>query len=199
MYRVYEENRDNVERNRLTIIGCGTAYNAILDVDRQAAAGIDDDMLSLVKLHLHIPESITDHDEYLKSILIPACRGAVETYTGLSIVPQTITAILRNELGNIELPYGPVLEITSVQNRNDEEVTDYKVNGGQFKRIETSGDWFQVIYEAGYETIPSELQMAILQEVAYRFENRGDQGKSDLSDGAKSYASRYRRVETWLP
>lgn len=181
-------------------------YNAVLDLSF-GSEGAEELTLAEVKRHLLIDELNTDHDNYL-SILIPASRRAVEKYTGRSIVRKTMTVILQNQLGNIELPYGPVVDITSVKDieGNDIDADSYEVRGESFKYLETRYDWVKLTYTTAYDvgvdpTVDPgfvDLLHAVLCEIAWRFEHRGDEvNVGGLSPMAKGIAAQYRR-QTWL-
>lgn len=140
----------------------------------------------------------TDDEDALLNSYITAARQMIEGYLNVSLVERVVTANLLNELGDIYLPYGPIGEITSfVQDHAPEDKIDadiYKLRGQQFKRISTAfDDSITVTYTVGYATVPQYLKVAVLQQVAFMYENRGDVEKV-LSPDVKNSLAQYRRV-----
>ena len=139
----------------------------------------------------------SDDDDYLTSI-IPQARESLEAYTGLSFAPKTIVAVLRNELGDIEIPYGPITAVASVKDEDDNNVT-CKIVGNQFKKI--ADPWLpylKVTYTAGYTSLPNALKRAILEEAAFRYSHRGEEVDSaGYCKGSLALAAPFKRT-SWL-
>lgn len=168
----------------------------------------------------------TEDDDYFTNILIPACRGVLENYCHVSLVEKTITATLRieNNISTrfssgycrpgdqdnvIELPYGPIKEILNITQLSSNgavstmtENEDYTLTATLFKNIifNATGT-FLLVYKAGYQTvIPRDLKLAILNEIAFRYEHRGDEGKKYQADqpgvcaASQVLADKYRRI-----
>jgi hypothetical protein len=55
-----------------------------------------------------------------------------------------------------------------------------------------------MLYDAGYITLPKRLKDAMLKEIAYRYENRGDVNVDGISKEATMLASTYKTTITWL-
>lgn len=170
----------------------GVAYNAVIDVS-VVESGTEPVTLTEAKAHLHI--TYADEDTYITS-LIKRCRQAISKYTGLSLIDTTVTAILNNGSGGIELPYGPVKTFTSMVDSEDVVIDSYKLRGLDFKYLESPvNDYVKVVYTTGYTTFPEDLKHAILNEIAFRFENRIV--SEALSETTKKIAFPYKR-RTWL-
>lgn len=148
-------------------------------------------------------------EDTLLDIFITAAREQCEAYSNISFIPRTVTAIVTNLCGGIFLPYGPTLAITSITDQDGNVLTtdDYKVQGDKWKQLLTpKQDGLIVVYTAGYGTtydFPKELKLAILQQVFYLYENRGEisnvtrQGiptETTLSPQAKATLQRLKRV-----
>lgn len=110
------------------------------------------------------------------------------------------------------LPYGPIRAITSVtmiSQANPPVVsiltlnTDYFLRGaalpGSFQEIMIP-NWSNnclIVYYAGYLTVPSDLKLAILNEIAFRYESRGDatnryaQQNVGICEAARVLADKY--------
>lgn len=164
--------------------------------------------LQEVKRHLNLSFDtagsfdLTDDDTYLTE-LITEVRADMEELLGLSLGVKTLTAELRNECGGIEIPFGPVISITSITDEDGNVLvadTDYKTHGLDFPKILwPTYDYLLIIYQAGYETIPPGLKRALKEEIAYRYNSRGDEENRyrsqvvGVSQGARDLAFKYSR------
>lgn len=141
-------------------------------------------------------------DDTLLTRYNTAARSRIENYTGLSLAPKTLRTIVRNELGGVEIPYGPVIAVTAMEYEDgtDLAITDYAIRGNQFKTIETPYRcYLRVTYTAGYTVIPPELAQAIIEQVVFMYKNRGDQQQEyaaadvTLCKSALEWAAPYKR------
>lgn len=149
--------------------------------------------LSEAKAHLYIDNGNTDFDSILTD-LIKQVRQFIEEMTAIGLVSRTVTLYIDyyDEFG---LPWGPVTSFTSAETKGGiasydiiDANQDYEVENGRF--ISYIGDAsFRLIYVAGYTsaTIPYGLKMAFLNEVARRFDNRGDGGVPETNNLLDSY------------
>jgi len=173
----YFENTDNVTRNRVTITGCGIggpAYNAVISV---TTSNEEAEVLTLqeVKDWCYIDNS--DFDSVLEMLII-AAREICEQYANLSFVNRDVVAIVRNDLGNIKLPLGPAIGDVTFADSEANELTDYTL-----LEPNASGE-ITMTYAAGYETLPSRLKLAWLNQILYLFENRDkDAGIGPVTKG----------------
>lgn len=166
--------------------------------------------LTQVKRHLNLQFDTLgsyqfDDDDTLLGELIPQCREAMEQYLGLSMAAKTYKAILKNECGDIEIPFGPVTTVTSVLDKDGNALVagdTYQLRGNQFKWIESPVScYIEINYTAGYTpaNIPKGLVRALLEEIAFRYNHRGDgtnrfAGENiGLCQGAMELCSRYTR------
>lgn len=164
---------------------------------------------SEVKAHLRIDS--TDDDLYLDS-LITYARQIIENYTYTSLVEKeiTLTIAFKNRISGYnsyfvepfyfwtELPYGPVQSIDDVLDKQEQVITEdrYYTRGNGF--MQWSGNFTEPItitYTAGYETLPPQLKLALLSEIAFRYENRGE--AEAISKVARTLAHPYKRY-AWL-
>ena len=164
-----------------------TAASELLDVDD-------------VKTHLAITH--TDDDAYLTD-LIKQVRASVERYCGISIGAQTRRWVYDEweqwPDNEATIPYGPITAVTDVTRRTGPGTTDtlaadddYEVQGELFKTITVPGGGrCTVTYTCGYSTLPDDLKRGMLEEIAYRYEHRGD-AKDGLSDRAINYLIRFK-------
>lgn len=143
--------------------------------------------VSLAEAKAHLIITSDDDDVYIDA-LISACRSNIEDFCHISLVEKIITATIHlNNFGSVwgrsktELPEGPLVEFisaTSICNNESKvliENTNFFLSGASFKSItfaENSGDII-LVYKTGYSVIPYNLKLAILNEIAFRYENRG--------------------------
>lgn len=84
--------------------------------------------------------------------------------------------------GWFTLPYGPFKAIVSVTKVSATDIivlaegTDFFLRGTAFKQMRINGwsDNVLVVYYAGYDTIPYDLKRAVLEEISFRYDQRGD-------------------------
>lgn len=165
----YVEDSADARRNIVTLAGCDgggpVAYNAVLKVDFSDEAATEPVTPQEAKDWCRI--DVTD-DDALITRLIKGARKVCETYVNLSFITRTVTATIHNGLGNFTLPYGPVVgEVTSYADTDGIAITDYNYRDAHDSDI-------TVVYDAGYETLPEDLRTALLCQIAWMYENRGD-------------------------
>jgi hypothetical protein len=109
-------------------------------------------------------------DNALISALITTARIMCEQYTNTSIITRTIVADINNANGGFILPYGPV---TGTPAAVDWEGTALTLVYN-FSQIQTPYGRMAVTYTAGV-TNTSLYKTAIMQQVLFLYENRGDE------------------------
>lgn len=168
-------------------------YNAVIDVLR---SDFGSEVITLAEVKRNLGIDFTDFDTLLTE-LITDVREQTETFCGVAIVDQTVTVNLMNGLGNSYLPYGPIIgDVTSVVDTDGTAITDAEIKGEAFKRLVTAYDTdVTLVYSAGYgESVPEGLKRAMIQEICYQFEHRGDgNGIPELSGQFKAKAKLYKR------
>jgi uncharacterized phiE125 gp8 family phage protein len=137
-------------------------------------------------------------DDVLLSKLISAARQKCETYTNISMIPRTVTAWLQIGLDEIRLPYGPVNTLTGVTNNKGEaiEPSGYVLKYEKFKALDPATE-VKAVYTAGdtAEDLQSDFYIAILNQVAWMYEHRGDEaGQDGLAPNVINILKPYRRV-----
>lgn len=181
-------------------------YNDVIEVEVVTDVETEPVELDEVKRHLNLQfdtegSAVFDDDDSKLLEMITQCRQELEQYTGLSLAPKTLKAIVRNQCGDIEIPAGPVTTLTSIKDVDGVTLTDTVVRGNQFKWIEyPKSCYLEVNYDAGYETLPAGLKRALLEEIAFRYNNAGDQQQVyaaatvSFCQSALELASRYKRT-----
>jgi hypothetical protein len=155
------------------------AYNNILDYTDTEVEYVNGPITVAQAQAFCRVEGTTAEQDSLFALWIRAARTKIEQYTGLSLIPRSIVAILTAPQGNMELPFGPV---TGTPAFEDEFGTaqDITTRGLSFPFIVNPVEYTQATYDAGYEECPEELQEAMLLQVCYWWENRGDQSGTGI-------------------
>lgn len=183
--------------------------NTIVDIKNRQASGYSEP----VTLQEAKDWAIITHtdDDTLLTAMIYKARVQVENKARLSLVQRDI--ILTVDLvREFKLPYGPVRSISEVLWRQGtnadgtpDNVTltteDYTTDGLDFIVIKSSKSGrHKITYVAGYETtagvncpIPEDLRSAVLAQVAFLYEHRGDANMSGkFSDEAEAFLQPYK-------
>lgn len=189
-------------------------YNAVLETVFSSEGSTEPVTLAEIKEWIKVDVTITEDDTLLTALGISA-RKVVEGYLCVSLIPRTVVAIFNNSGGDIELPYGPVNTFTSLYETattlDDTEITsdNYLLKGGVFKTLnKPCSDYLKATYTAGYANaaaVPEHFKTGIKQQVAFMYENRGDNPAgsqrvnnqtvpTQLSPMAKITLQPYRRV-----
>lgn len=155
------------------------------------------------------PVTVSEAKSYLRIIgsdedtligeLITSARERLEKFTGLSFGTKTLKCYTRASDKWFELPYQPLVSITSVLDDDGTALT-YETRGLQYKQILTSSDnGINITYVVGWGNagLPKGLKQAILKQVSTDYENRenylvGDSA-NELSSSAKMTAQSYSR------
>jgi hypothetical protein len=139
-------------------------------------------------------ENSTAAQDNLFALWIRAARTKIEAYTGLSLIPRNIVAVLSNPQGNMELPFGPVTGTPVFRDENN-VVQEITTQGLDFPFVPLPFDYSKVSYTAGYADgeCKEELKIAILMQVCYYWENRGDQMGNAYAPGVISICQKWKR------
>jgi uncharacterized phiE125 gp8 family phage protein len=135
-----------------------------------------------------------DEDSIILSLII-AARQYCEGLVGLSFVQRTVTAYLKNELGNIRLPYGPVWNITNVYDveGNVIDTENYRFLGNTTKQLQCPQCSFvKVVYTAGYLVLPPQFVIALKTQIAWMYTHRGDDTETSIAPETKAILKPYR-------
>jgi hypothetical protein len=149
------------------------------------------------KAHARITHS--DDDAYIP-LLLKTARRSIEKYTGLSLLAKTIQVHINNEAGGYELPYGPVVSISSVKDKDGNAITGYTTSGIDFKVIDSAYSFMDITYLADISPLPDgeaeSLKTAIKHEALFLYEHRGDAVDDNKVNSvtARAIAKAYRRI-----
>lgn len=141
---------------------------------------------------------VADDDTLILS-LIKSARQQCETYLNISLIERTVTARLQNELGDFDLPYGPLADDTFISITNDDdtplaiETDNYKLRVNKLTTVNNC--FLNVSYLAGYpDGIPQVFKTAILNQIAWLYETRGGETEQELGLATIRVLKAYRRV-----
>lgn len=146
----------------------------------------------------------TAADDTLITMLIKQAREAIEVATGLSLIPKDITTYFNNIGGNFDIPFGPIdistFELFDME-QNGLEITgtDLQLIGDEFPKLDYPRYFnLKATYEAGYTTIPTDLKLAILDQVSYDYENRGLDADTGICNKSWKACQRWTRISPIL-
>lgn len=180
-------------------------FNAVLDLIFDDGTVTEPVLLQEAKDYAKIDTGTAD--DTILGYLITTARQQCEDFTGISIIPRTVTAVLNNSCGGIFLPYCPFKALTSITDQDGNVLVandDYQISGTMFPQIIfPKWDRLTLVYTTGYTILPQEIKTAILQQTFYLYENRGESAvisrsgivaELTLSPQAKATLQRFRRV-----
>lgn len=160
-----------------------------------------DEPVSLEMLKTYLEVRSDAHDSLLRDVLLIAARKRVERFLCVSLVESDITVRWEEISGSEELPYGPVQELTSVTDE-DNEIVAFKREGlmGSFVGINVTRSEPTIIrYKAGYPLPLKEepIKLAIMKLVVDDFEERKGislDPANKLPNDWKATCRTYRRI-----
>lgn len=148
----------------LTISSPNTDRSLLTLAELRAAAGVSDGSKDAILVPL---------GNYISALITKACKvaraGAIPPTLRLETVTETFK--LKSEHGSIILARRPVVEITSATFSDDS--VDYEVDAAAGILRQVSGDAYinwgigpvEVVYSAGYATVPDDLKYAAMRFV----------------------------------
>ena len=151
--------------------------NSIIDIT--ITEGTVTEPVSLDEAKAQCIVDFSADDNYITD-LITQCRQEFEEICGVSIVEKNIVLIVDWKREQ-QLPYPPVKAINDIKIKTGtatggaseyETPNTYSIDGGLF---DLSGcQRLKITYTTGMTTVSSALKKAILNLIAFRYENRGD-------------------------
>lgn len=166
--------------------------------------------LDAVKLHARVDG---DHDDMALALMADAAAREIEAHSELALLRQIITVSCTRTAGPIRLPVGPLDLLAlddhpvTVQTRQaDGSLLTWQqgwwidpARNPVLHLDAVDGDDLVISYPAGFgftaSSIPSDLRLAIMDQAAAYFDQRGPiDAPQGLSLAASRIAARYRRV-----
>lgn len=144
--------------------------------------------VSLTEVKAWVKISFSEDDLIIDDLIVTA-RKILEGFTGLSFGVKTLTAYMCIEDKWLDLPYGPVLAITSITRIDGIGSTDVLVSGSDYELVgrrvimNQEGE-FKIIYTTSFN-VPESLKTDIKKLVAYMYANRGIQFEAE--DAIKTF------------
>lgn len=186
-------------------------YNDILEKEIEVlhlAAADEYVVLNDLKRELNLVFStsgsyeFTDDDALLQDIIHQA-RSVIEEYTGLGLTSMDVAVVVRNECGGVELPFGPFVELTSIEDKDGNPITNHVLRGNRYKRLEDPRlDYILIKYKTGYDSttegtdtpkMPTGLVKAWLAQAVWMYNHRGEEKDMDICEAAMNYAAPFIR------
>jgi hypothetical protein len=124
-------------------------------------------------------------DDTLFIQLIASSRQRLERYTCRVFLPSNCSAIYNQECGGdrILLSYSDNILLDAGSDYIDSLVGDVY--------IETCDKKVELEYTSGYDETPEWIKQAVLMDVAWRYENRGDVAATVIDTEVKDYLMPY--------
>jgi len=145
--------------------------------------------------------------ENMLEYLLISARLRLENYTGRNFVEKTMVLNTDKVLPRLDLPYGPINSIESIKIYDEDGVLDetlvadddYYLLGDFDKsiRFETfsGGGYMSIEYKAGYGAdtfeLPKAIRMALLRQVKYDYDNRGNPTADTIISEVKNMIESY--------
>ena len=140
--------------------------------------------------------------------LITSARLRLENYTGRNFVEKTMILNIDEVHPRLELPFGPINEVVSIKIYDDDGVLDetlvadddYYILGDFDKNIRfetfSGGGYMSIEYTAGYGDdtfdLPKAIRMALLRQVKYDFDNRGNPTADTITSEVRNMIDAYK-------
>lgn len=172
--------------------------------------------VTLAEAKAHAGVYVPDFDTLIEDVLIPAARRAAEQHTGRSIAAHTWDLYLDEFPDEIQLPYPPILTVTTFEYVDPDGVTravdpgDYVLDaqsepgwllpadGVLWPQVADIANAVHVRYTAGYGTdCPADVKLWIFAQVRHFYDNRGAMASGQVAalpyldsllDAARVYA-----------
>lgn len=160
------------------------------------------DMKNYLRLQGYMDEgqsvSDFDTDDTLLSEMISSAREMVERHNGISIVSKALRVTVTNLAGGQIIPWGPVNAISSFKDNKGVAITSDNYTITAQDEITLPLDCRMVIeYYAGYTDVPKSLKIAVMKQVAWDYDHRGNEQGFEICAAAIYHSRNYNRTP-WL-
>lgn len=157
-------------------------------------------LLAEAKSYIRVTSTVDDTQIQL---MIKSARQTIEKGTGMSFVPKTATIWFNNIDGRFEIPFGPfVAGSFFLFDEDGNAITNYKLVGGEFPTLHyPNRAILKAEYSVGYVSVtgvPTELKLAILDQVSYDYENRGLDSDTGICQKSWKACQRWTRISPIL-
>jgi hypothetical protein len=135
-----------------------------------------------------------DDDNTLISKIRDSAISLLEEQTKRPFIPSAVQFIMQVNSSTVPLPRLPIIELSPINIRTEPNTFEVLANDkyeylGNDLIFEVTGV-LDINYKAGYAigSLPENLRLAALAEIAYRYENRGDKSlPAELCGTANQY------------
>jgi hypothetical protein len=131
-----------------------------------------------------------EEDDTLIEELIEAATETLELKYSIAIREQTITALITNLAGNIDLLFCPVADVDSFELTDEDgsEITDFKLIGTKYVKLKYPCYCNMIaVYDSGFDEVPKKLKTEILRMVAWLYTNRGESSVETTQNGFSGF------------
>ena len=138
----------------------------------------------------------TASEDDLFEELITQARESIEKVTNLSLIPRQVNTWFDNQAGGYELPFGPVTFFMALFNEQGDEIAteNYVLVGDQYPKVRRPlFTNMSAQNMAGFNCIPKDLKVAILDQVSFDYENRGLDGDKGICEKTWKACQRWTR------
>jgi len=153
----------------------GLSYNQVLDlVDVEPSGDGPEEPVTLTEAKNFCKIDVSEDDLFLE-LLIPACRIECEELSNIGFINRDVVLVQNNGNGGAYLPLGPNGAISLMEDAdgNEIEADNYTISGTAFKQIISPRlERMTVYYNTGYEVLPQNLKLALLECIFYRYDER---------------------------
>jgi hypothetical protein len=161
------------------------------------------------KAFAKIGDTTTEEDAELEEMLI-GCREDIENYCDINLVDGSVVVYVNVKDENFEMimfpeairemidPNSMVVNFISKGNPDELQVIDEDYYFSDMLSFAATGK-YRLNYDIVVQNVPATIKQAIKMLFAYRYENRGDQDKSEqqgIPDDVKQKVARYQHL--WL-
>jgi hypothetical protein len=142
-------------------------------------------VVSLAEAKAYMRVDFNDDDAIISS-LIDSSTARLQEYTGRVFLPSACEAHYRQEgCGDmVRLVYSDNIELTNGS-------TSYADSLVLDEYLQTDDKEVKLTYTAGYAEMPEWIKTAVLLDVSWRYENRGDVAATVINTEVKDYLMPY--------
>lgn len=155
-------------------------FNAVLDLRLLLESENINEPVTLEEVKTWLKIDGTFNDSLIEDMLIPMSRAQLEKELNVSLISRNVTADIRYEVGDsgFILPMGPATGNIAATDINGDEIDEanYEIRAmGKDLALMTHYSFITLNYEAGYDPVPPDIKLKLLEKIAYKFRNKGDQ------------------------
>lgn len=185
----YIRNEDQLSNSNTYYVNKGMHVEVVTDLADEPIT------VQQAKDYMHIDAD--DEDAEILAMITTA-RQTLERYAGVSMGEKELLLTMDEYADRVELPYGPVASVDSVEVDGDAVSVDdgYELRAGKHLTMLTGYRNLSVAYTTK-ATYPAAWKNAVKAQVAFMYEHRGDEKGLELSDMAKAIMASYVKLNVF--